>query len=1648
MHQQPISSPPLRAITGTSYPSAADSTPFNKFLIFHTNFLSMKANSTLQMRRYARWLTAVLFLLVGTGLNAQITTCTVTIANCPPALENPYCANTTVDGVYGSYVTWAQPDISYSCTGTPPGGVLGMLYENQFNIPASKDACWTYNRMSRVGSDNVRIGQSSGTGNPTLTSTTSFLFQEGVPVDMTIGLIMNVPNTTLNVYLVPAAGGTPILAHTRTNLPTGTYSEDFTGTAPETTAYFIQYEFIGPANWANSEIDYLGIDALIFATCAEGGAPNFSSTVARSDGNELGDIYPVGTTTVTYTAILRNTNGDVIDQKTCSFDVIVVSGAPTIQCPTVQTSYNTDAGVCTASLSFAATVTEPQCEGAGTSTLTYWIGTTQITFPYTFPIGSTIVTARADNGTADPVECTFTVVVVDNEDPVITCPAPPTVYVDANCSYTVPDWTGVVTATDNCSAVTVTQSVAAGTVWTVGTHSVTFTATDAAGNTATCTIEVTVEDNIDPVITCPVPPTVYVDATCSFTVPDWTGVVTATDNCSGVTVTQSVAAGTQWTIGSYPVTFTATDAAGNTATCEILVTVENNNVPVITCPAPFEVEVGDNCTFLVPDWTGLVTASSACGGSGTVTVTQDVAVGSTLGIGTHTITFTATDAQSNTSTCQVVVTVVDNTDPVINCPAPPTVYVDATCSFTVPDWTGVVTATDNCPGVTVTQSVAIGTVWTVGTYSVTFTATDAAGNTATCTLEVTVADNIDPVITCPAPPTVYVDATCSFTVPDWTGVVTATDNCPGVTVTQSVAAGTVWTVGSYPVTFTATDAAGNTATCEIIVTVVDNIAPVITSCGTPQRVTVETGTECAAPVPDFTTGITVTDNCTTAGALTITQSPAAGTMVGTGVYDVTITVTDASGNETTCTTTFTVIGISIPTITTCAAPATLYVGANCMAMIPNLTGQVTYTTGCGEPGTGTITQSPAAGTMVGVGQHTVTITVTTSGGSATCNVIITVADNTPPVITCPAPVSVETCETSEYVTLDMPTATDNCGEATVTFERRSDGRTLADAYPIGITTVWYRATDASGNTATCSTTVTVQAGYLLVNYYTFDQSNRSPGAYPHPADETFLGVTSLMTPDALTIAGLDGGGNASLREQSPGALTTPEAFKQNPENPALRIFKSNTDAPGDRYLKFSVENAGDYGTFQLYFQTSKWPSAVDKIAVLVSNDCNAPKEEWMTAGEFIYPTHNQWYALTFDLPASLNGDDSWCFILDPVGGEVGNNSSGLLLDNIQVRALNMRPAITCSAANITVTSTAGECTGNVTIADPTVTDDCGTPVVTAVRSDNASLSLTAPFPVGTTTVIFTATDAGGLTATCTTQVTVVAAPLAVDDAYGSVQRPLPADGNQSIGNILTNDKLCVTAGTLSGANICNVTPSASNLSTDVWIDAATGNVMIAPGAAIGTYSFQYTICVGDLQSTATVTVNVDYNLPVTGLILMGNRNGKDVKLNWRTTSEINTSHFIVERSFDGINFSSIPAGSRVGAAGNSNAQRNYYGDDLNVTNEIVFYRVKLFDKDGSFRISNVVAIRYTDSRKLRVYPNPVVDFLVIDFPDNGKYQVEMYGINGQLVKLIKDLEINNGMTSTTIQKGNLAPGNYNIRITNTTTGKVDWARIIIQARGL
>ena len=203
----------------------------------------------------------------------------------------------------------------------------------------------------------------------------------------------------------------------------------------------------------------------------------------------------------------------------------------------------------------------------------------------TFVKGITTVTCTATDLKGNQSSCTFIVTVTDSQAPSITCPANIAKATDPNqcaaaVSYATP------AASDNCAGVgPVTCTPSNGSTFAKGITTVTCSSTDASGNVGSCAFTVTVNDAQAPTIVCPANVTKATDPNQCAAVVSYAAPAVA-DNCPGVGAPLcSPLSGSSFPKGTTTVTCTVNDASNNQSSCSFTVTVNDTQLPAITCPA-------------------------------------------------------------------------------------------------------------------------------------------------------------------------------------------------------------------------------------------------------------------------------------------------------------------------------------------------------------------------------------------------------------------------------------------------------------------------------------------------------------------------------------------------------------------------------------------------------------------------------------------------------------------------------------------------------------------------------------------------------------------------------------------------------------------------------------------------------------------------------------------------------------------------------------------------------------------------------------------------------------------------------------------------------------------------------------------------------
>ncbi|MBS1787862.1 MAG: HYR domain-containing protein [Acidobacteria bacterium] len=280
------------------------------------------------------------------------------------------------------------------------------------------------------------------------------------------------------------------------------------------------------------------------------------------------------------------------------------------------------------------------------------------------------------------------------------------------------------------------------------------------------------------------------------------------------------------------------------------------------------------------------------------------------------------------------------------------------------------------------------------------------------------------------------------------------------TITCAPPSGSSFNVGTTTVTCAQS---GGSPSCSFTVTVTDTQSPTLGAC--PANITNQpAGANCMATVT-FTPP-TATDNC---GTPTVTCTPSSGSSFPLGTTTVSCVAKDAANNmSSTCSFTVQVVDSTAPTLGAC--PTNITQPATTGSCAANVT--FTPPTASDNCGTPTVTCTPASGSSFPLGTTTVSCKATDAANnmSSACTFTVTVTDTQAPTLgACPSNISV-TGNGPTVVTYTPPTATDNCGSATVSCVPAS-----GSSFPLGTTTVTCTASDSSPNSpdSTCSFTVTV-----------------------------------------------------------------------------------------------------------------------------------------------------------------------------------------------------------------------------------------------------------------------------------------------------------------------------------------------------------------------------------------------------------------------------------------------------------------------------------------------------------------------------------------------------------------------------------------------
>ena len=676
-----------------------------------------------------------------------------------------------------------------------------------------------------------------------------------------------------------------------------------------------------------------------------------------------------------------------------------------------------------------------------------------------FPVGTTEVTLTATDDHGNNSTSTFTVTVTDVEDPMITAmPATIEINNDLNQCGAAVTWSEP-TITDNCLVSSSGPDVANGSVFEVGSHVVTYTATDSAGRTSSASFDIIVTDAQAPAFTS-TPENMILDTDLDQcgAVANWTPAVPG-DNCAILSTISTHNPGDFFPTGTSTVTTTTTDTAGLTAVHSFTITVNDVQPPTLSeMPLNMVVNAEAGLCEAAVDWTAPLTQDN-CSGE---TLQGSHAPGSSFAVGNHTVTYTVTDSSGLTSEASFEIVVEDHQNPTFDlAPSTMTLQADSGLCQTAASW-DTVEYSDNCAVLQLISTHQSGDTFEVGTTTVSMTLEDIHGNSAAHSFDVIVEDNQLPSISgMPANITQNNDAELCGAVVTWMDP-TSEDNCAIEELSSSHPNGGVFDVGTTTVTYTALDIHGNSSTASFDIVIADNEAPTISSLSGDLSSANDLGS-CGAFM--FWSEPRGDDNC---NLLSLTSTHQSGSFFDVGTTTVTYTATDIYGNEFAQSFDITITDSENPSLAGDLGDMTVSTDLDqCDAVV--MWSEPEAVDNC--PGA-TYSSDIANGSALALGSTLVTYTVVdAAGNSFETSFTVTVEDNQSPVFdSAPQDITLnsDSGQCSAAHSWAAPQTSDNCPNLNLNTSHPS-----GSAFSVGTTDVTMFLTDGSNNTVQHTFTITV-----------------------------------------------------------------------------------------------------------------------------------------------------------------------------------------------------------------------------------------------------------------------------------------------------------------------------------------------------------------------------------------------------------------------------------------------------------------------------------------------------------------------------------------------------------------------------------------------
>jgi hypothetical protein len=682
----------------------------------------------------------------------------------------------------------------------------------------------------------------------------------------------------------------------------------------------------------------------------------------------------------------------------------------------------------------------------------------------------------------------------------------------------------------------------------LGINSVTLTVTDDEGLTDQCISQVTIVDDIAPIMDCPVDFDAYYEAPDCFANVVWFEPFVL-DNCNWMWM-ENPGEFMMLEVGVHPITYVVADDSGNETSCTFNVTVFDTIAPFIYfdepnivlsndpgfCDASDSIPVPyiDECTAYI--LTNNFNGSSDASG--------------TYPVGTTIVNWTATDAFGNVRSAIQEVVVEDNSSPVAIC-QDITVQLDATGIAVISLEDIDAGSTDNCGVDSIALSQTVFTALDVGINLDTLWVTDLSGNTATCIAEVTVTETLPWDLICQDTFLYIEEAGVAELNPE--SVISGIDPEAIDTLILSQTTFTCMDLGSNGITIQVIDTSGLSDQCAAIVDVIDNIAPVAVCSDTSIHLD-QNGV--ASIDASFLDGGSF-DNCFIDSLALDIYEVDCSFAEPPSTLEVTLIALDSWGNSSTCISTITVIDELAPELSNCPTDTSIAADANCIGVItwsePIPFDNCSYTW----------VEQPDNFLTEPVGEYQITYAVEDpSGNQATCFFTIAIVDISAPIAICKDTFNLYFDDPGTQVVLPSDIdagSTDECAIDSMmvvpnTFSSGDAGSHIVELI----------VTDAAGNQGSCSSIVTVDIDLGMEAF-----SETSFDFYPNPNHGMFT-IEFVDPTQAYELTILDITGKQMHRQFIGKGKRRIQIESQNPLMPGVYVLNLVNQETGQSLSKRMV----------------------------------------------------------------------------------------------------------------------------------------------------------------------------------------------------------------------------------------------------------------------------------------------------------------------------------------------------------------------------------------------------------------------------------------------------------------------------------------------